>query len=81
MAGKEQLRPWIVEALEAYGGSAHLVKICEHVWRNHEQELRASGDLFFTWQYDIRWVAQTLRDEGTLAKVAGSRAGIWTLDA
>jgi hypothetical protein len=55
------------------------VQVCGSVWQQHEQDLRASGDLFFTWQYDIRWAAQTLRHRGTLKGVDGRRNIPWEL--
>jgi len=79
MAGSEILESWIVEALGERGGSASLVQVCSTVWQRHEQDLRAAGDLFFTWQYDIRWAAQTLRDRGTLKSVDGKRNVPWEL--
>lgn len=79
MARSEILESWIVEALEQRGGSASLVQVCDSVWQQHEQDLRAAGDLFFTWQYDIRWAAQTLRHRGTLKSVDGRRNIPWEL--
>ena len=49
------------------------------VWRDHEPDLRASGDLFFTWQYDIRWAAQRLRDQRVFVPNAGAPQGFWQL--
>ncbi len=59
-----RLDQWIVEALEAHGGSASIVEICRHIWQVHESDLRRSGDGFFTWQYDMRWAGNKLRAEG-----------------
>ena len=66
MAAKEDLKAWLVEALEELGGSGKIVQICVIVWKHHEMDLKTSGDLFFTWQYDIRWAATSLRKEGIL---------------
>jgi hypothetical protein len=49
------------------------------VWKNHENELRRSGDLFFTWQYDIRWTATQLRKEGVMRAANLSPKGTWEL--
>jgi hypothetical protein len=49
MTTKEDLQQWLIDALEAYRGSATIPRICEHIWDNHEAELRAAGDLFYTW--------------------------------
>lgn len=81
MASKQDLMAWCVEALKHLGGSAHHIDVAKQVWVLHEHDLRQSGDLFYTWQYDLRWAAQKLRDQGTLAKIDGVRKGdgIWRL--
>lgn len=79
MIQKADLAQWIVDALRARGGSAHHVRIAEAIWLEHEEDLRASGDLFFTWQYDLRWAAQKLRDSGVLKPVQGRGDGTWQL--
>src|SRR4051794_27538178 len=58
---------------------ASIVTICRHVWNNHEADLRSSGPLFYTWQYDIRWAATRLRADGTMRPAASSSNGIWEL--
>lgn len=78
-AEKETLKEWLVDALDAHNGSATIVQVCEYIWRNHEKELRASGDLFYTWQYDVRWAATALRDEGRLRDSSESPRGRWEL--
>lgn len=79
MASKHDLGDWIVEALTELGGAGSVVEVSEIVWRRHEPELRGSGALFYTWQYDIRWAAQRLRDSGGLQSVGGQRGGPWRL--
>jgi len=80
VATKADLKAWVVEALETLGGSGTVIQVTREVWRRHEHDLQASGDLFFTWQYDIRWAAQQLRDSGVLRPANGRRAGTpWML--
>ena len=79
MASKYDLEKWTVAALVALGGSAPIPRICQWVWDHHEAELRGSGDLFYTWQYDIRWAAHRLRRAGNLKRVELSQQGIWEL--
>ena len=79
MATKQSLKTWIVEALEEAGGTSHHVRIAEHIWCHHKDELEQSGDLFYTWQYDLRWAGQNLRKEGVLAKIDGQGDGTWSL--
>lgn len=79
MASKYDLDGWVVEALRQLGGTATIPRICESVWLNHERDLRASGDLCFTWQYDIRWAAQRLRDGNVLVANGVAPRGTWRL--
>lgn len=81
MAERNDLKVWVVEALRQLGGAGTIVQVCQRVWQMHESELRASGDLFFTWQYDIRWAAQYLRNVGVLVAVDNSRTKDWTLSS
>jgi hypothetical protein len=62
MPGKEDLEEWVMEAIESLGGGGTVVEVSREVWRRHEEDLRGAGDLFYPWQYDIRWAAQVLRD-------------------
>jgi hypothetical protein len=75
MATKQDLMPWVIEALEELRGKGTVVQVCKVVWRRHELDLRNSGDLFYTWQYDIRWAAQKLRDGGRLKPMGERRPG------
>ena len=79
MATKNALTRWIIEALQSYEGSASLIQVCEFVWRKSESQLRDSGDLYFTWQYDIRWAAHSLRVSRKLRLANSSPRGIWEL--
>lgn len=73
---KQELKSWVLEAVDALGPCTVLAA-SKWVWENHEAELTGAGDLFFTWQYDIRWAAQMLRTEGTLAPVARGAGSVW----
>lgn len=76
---KDQLKVWIVEALQSEQREMSVVEVAKYVWEAHEDDLRESGDLFYTWQYDLRWAAQTLRDEGVLSAKNNRRKGGWAL--
>lgn len=79
MADKHSLKLWIVDALRELGGEGTVVEVCREVWSRHASELEASGDIFFTWQYDIRWAAQDLRDRGVLVREGRRRNAPWLL--
>lgn len=67
MATRADLTDWVHEALRELGGSGSQLDVAKVVWRRHEPDLRGSGDLFYTWQYDIRWAATRLRKRGVMA--------------
>jgi len=79
MATKETLGEWVLDALRAHGGEAKLVDVAKYIWHNHEEELRSSGNLFYTWQYDFRWSATQLRKQGRLGGAINSNRGLWSL--
>lgn len=70
---------WIVDALKDLGGLGTILAVNEHIWQHHEAELKASGDFFFKWQYEVRWAAAMLRKNGALVKGKTSRRGVWEL--
>lgn len=69
MVARESMKLWIIECLRERGGSAWPREVSKYVWDRYEAELRDSGDMLYTWQYDIRWAAQQLRNGGTLKPV------------
>lgn len=79
MASKNDLPAWVHDALKTHRGSAHLVEVAKHIWIHHEPELKASGNLLFTWQYDMRWAANKLRRDGRMKPVSDSPKGVWEL--
>lgn len=81
MIKREYLQDWVIAALKAHDGSAGIVQVAQYIWTYHEKELRASGDLFFTWQYDMRWACTRLRERKIVQTAEVSRRGEWRLVA
>lgn len=79
MARKVDLLDWVIDALGHLGGKSRIAPICKHIWDNHEVELRESGDLFYVWQYEMRWAATTLRRNGKLLGAKQTPRGVWQL--
>ena len=79
MAQRADLMTWVRDALVGHGGEASIVDVSKHIWEHHKADLRASGDLFYTWQYDMRWAAKRLRDEGKVAAPEATPRGVWAL--
>jgi hypothetical protein len=79
MSTRDELQPWIVDALQNHGGQAPITDVARHVWLHHEPELRSSDDLFYKWQYELRWAAGELRRAGRMKAADASPKGIWVL--
>ena len=79
MKKREILKDWVVEALKAHSGRAKIFDVCKYIWENHEAEIKQSEELLYTWQYDVRWAAQQLRDSGIMKPVHGSKTRPWEL--
>lgn len=75
MTTKSDLKHWVLAALRNLGGSGRVVEVAKQIWKDHESDLRAADDLFYTWQYDMRWAAQELQQEGKLSK--GGKDRTW----
>ena len=74
---REDLKPLILAALKSLGGKAKIADIARYIWETHQSQLSASGDLFYTWQYDMRWAGNGLVKNGHLDK--RSNRGVWQL--
>lgn len=78
MASKGDLVDWVREALEEAGGSASILYVAKFIWNRHADALEDT-DMFFTWQYDMRWAATELRKRGVMVAADEDRRGRWTL--
>ena len=76
---RDVLVNYVRDALTELGGRATLVQIAKHIWQHHRGDLERMGDLFYTWQYDMRWAATKLRRDGKLKAATRSPKGTWEL--
>ena len=79
MSNKTDLQTWIIEALQRNGGTAQLLDVAKDIWGHHEADLRERGDLFYTWQYDLRWAGLKLRKADVLLPASDEERGVWRL--
>jgi hypothetical protein len=79
VASNRTLEGWVVEALGALGGKSSVIPVCKWIWEHHQEDLQTAGDLFYTWQYDVRWAVDKLRRDGTVRPSASSGRGCWEL--
>jgi hypothetical protein len=72
-----------------FNGRAEMMDIFKKFYKVYEDALKNSDDLFYTWNYDIRWAATELRKQ-KIMKPASSKEnpeglyesprGIWELE-
>ncbi|MQR01447.1 hypothetical protein [Glaciimonas soli] len=79
MITREGMKHWVLEALKNLGGKGRPKDVAKYIWGHYESELKQSGSLLYTWQYDVRWAAQSLRDSGELKPVHGRHDLPWEL--
>jgi hypothetical protein len=79
MKSDADLERWILAALRSTGGTATIVEIARYIWSNHEAELRSTDELFYTWQYRMRWAGERLKKAGKLRKTKQGSHGRWIL--
>jgi hypothetical protein len=79
MTTRSDLKVWVKDALRRNGGELKLIDVAKDLWLHHESELRSAGDLFYSWQYDMRWACTALRSEGEVE--AAEKPGVWKLVA
>ena len=66
-------------SIKDMGGQTNIIDVCKYVWEKYEDDLRHSGDLFYSWQYDIRWAATELRKSERMKAAEISPRGIWEI--
>jgi hypothetical protein len=69
----------LYDAIKDNDGQVSIIEICKYIWDKYEEDLKNSGDLFFSWQYDIRWAATELRKSKRMRAAELSPRGIWEI--
>jgi hypothetical protein len=78
MSKQETLVPWVYKAVKDAGGEASIIEVAKYIWKRHQRDLEKS-DLLYTWQYDMRWAAQKLRDEKKFISTASQSNRKWVI--
>lgn len=76
---RTDLPEYLFATLISIGGKGSIVEICKRFWKEHSDELEKSGDMFYTWQYDIRWAATELRKQKRIKAAGISPKGTWEI--
>lgn len=53
----------LYQIIEELGGRAKMMDIFKSFWAKYKNVLNENDDIFYTWNYDIRWAATQLRKE------------------
>lgn len=85
---RKDLPEILYQILKDLGGRATMMQVFRQFWKRYKAKLNEADDIFYTWNYDIRWAATQLRKENKM-KPASTREntlgedispkGIWEL--
>jgi hypothetical protein len=70
---------WVFDALKRAGGELSPLGVAKYIWETHKSDLRASGDFFYKWQYEVRWAGQMLQNSGRAKKTRKGNSSVWSL--
>lgn len=76
---REDLPDLLYETLQTLGGRAEMMTIFRKFWEMYGEQFTESDDLFYTWNYDIRWAATELRNTGRMKQAFLSPKGVWEI--
>ncbi|WP_343560112.1 hypothetical protein [Kiloniella sp. b19] len=80
MSGREVLIDWVVEALNELNGKATISQVAKKIWgKQVSKNLTEKDELFYSWQYDMRWAATALRKQKKIMLATEFPRGIWIL--
>ena len=76
---KTDLPDLLYKTIKNLGGKATTINIFKEFYKLYENDLKNSGDLFYTWNYDIRWAATELRKTKRMKLASDTSKGIWEI--
>jgi len=86
---KKDLPDLLYNTIKSLKGRSSMMAIFREFWRTHASKLKDEDELFYTWNYDIRWAATQLRKEGRMKPACSqenphgletSPKGIWEIN-
>lgn len=79
MVNDDMLKLWILEAVECQSDLPGYVEIAKYIWLNYEEQLRVSGNKFYTWQADLRWLCTRLVKEDKLVRLKDGNRSVYSV--
>lgn len=69
MPSRSELESWVCDALRAADGRVDTTAVRQHIWLTHENDLRAAGPQFFSWQIDVGHALSSLKRKGSVRRI------------
>ncbi|MEG1070867.1 MAG: hypothetical protein RSE01_03480 [Akkermansia sp.] len=78
----------LYDIIKSLNGKATMMDVFKCFWNKYGNQLTINDDLFYTWNYDIRWAATKLRKEDRMKPASRrensygsltSPCGIWEI--
>ena len=63
---RNDLPDLLYKTIQSLGGKASMMDIFREFWKLYASKLDPAEDMFYTWNYDIRWAATELRKNGRM---------------
>ena len=73
------VEPMLIDALKATNKPTLIVDVSKFIWNKYYDELKANDELFFKWQYQLRWAKDHLKSCGILATKKQGVYSLWYL--
>ena len=63
---RKDLPDILYNIIKELGGRASMMDIFKKFWSKYKHQIKETDDIFYTWNYDIRWAATYLRKHGRM---------------
>ena len=78
IVSKDDLPRLLENVLKEMNGNGYILDISKKFWIKYKDNITPDNNLFYTWQYDIRWAATELRKNNIMVR-PDLEKGLWTL--
>ena len=76
---RDDLPDLLYRNLDELGGEATVVEAAAWFWSRYDKELRNSGHLFYTWEFDLKKAAESLRRDHRMVEAFDCPENVWEL--
>lgn len=85
---RKDLPEILYDLIKELGGRAEMMEVFKAFWEKYKTQLHETDDIFYTWNYDIRWAATKLRKSKKMKQASrqenshggyASPRGIWEI--